>query len=44
MKREFGSNPEEVIQRLGHLSVRIISEVSEDVIVQFEEQFKKEKL
>lgn len=42
MKREFGSNPEEIYTAVGPSICQDCYEVSEDVIVQFEEQFKKE--
>lgn len=42
MKREFGSNPEEIYTAVGPSICQDCYEVSEDVIVQFEEAFKKE--
>ena len=42
MKREFDSNPEEIYTAVGPSICQDCYEVSEDVIVQFEEQFKKE--
>ena len=41
MKREFGSNPEEIYTAVGPSICQDCYEVSEDVIVQFEEQFKR---